>query len=91
MLKRIKVEKIDFDEAEDDGFVYGKDLSRRLYNSVYIELGQEKPYSPASSDDSRTDYRFFRNCNVHYAESDQQADLENFNESIWDVSVVIYN
>jgi hypothetical protein len=88
--KRIKVNRIDFDKAENDGFVYGKDLDRRSYNSVYSDLGQEKEYRPSHNDDSKTDYRFFINCRICYAQNDEQADLEKFVEVIDNASLIIY-
>jgi hypothetical protein len=90
MHKRIKVERIEFDKAENEGFVYGKDLERQRYNSTYIDLGHEKPYVLGYNDDLRTDYRVFLSCNVQYAETDQKADQEIFYESIFGVTVIIY-
>jgi hypothetical protein len=90
MSKRIKVERIDFDEAETEGFVYGKDLERRQYNSVYVALGHEKPYILCSRDNLQTDYRVFLNSEVHYAKNDQEADQGIYYESIYKVAVIIY-
>jgi hypothetical protein len=87
---RIKVEKIDFDEAEDNGFVYGRDLERPLYDSVYVDLGSEREYIPSHKDNPKTEYRKFVRSYVKYAYSGKDADDGKFVHEVDDTAVIIY-
>jgi hypothetical protein len=87
----ISVLKPDFEEACDDGYVYG--WRRLMVNnktkrfSVYVQLGKEKPYNRRNP---KLRYRYFNNCDIDYAETDEDCDKENFLFSKNDHPVVIY-
>lgn len=75
---KIFLEQCEFDEAEDDGYVYGRNYSYRIGSSAayaYIELGQEKPYRDNDNDDLSLKHKYFTRCTIHYAKS--YEDLEN--------------
>jgi hypothetical protein len=92
-VRRIKVNRIDFDEAINYGFVYGWDLDKRVGNSaysVYVDLGEEKLYQFNPKDSISTNYRLFINCTAKYAENDAKADEGDFAFDVESVSVKLY-
>ncbi|MGG6270106.1 hypothetical protein ACQ4M3_33795 [Leptolyngbya sp. AN03gr2] len=97
MVTRIKVNKLEFEAAETDGCVYGKDFGRRHGSSgssaaysVYVELGTRKRYISRESDDTNLKFKLFKNCVVYYARSDDEADREEFAFSESIKTVIIY-
>ena len=78
-LITIKVKKIDFKAAEDNGFVHGRDLNSRVNNlppSVLVELGEEKEYDYSDRDDPSIEYRLFKGCTIFYGYNDDDVDNE---------------
>jgi hypothetical protein len=75
---KIFLEQWEFDEAEDNGYVYGRNYGYRIGASAayaYIELGQEQPYRDNDNDNLLLQYKFFTKCTINYATS--YEDLEN--------------
>jgi hypothetical protein len=86
---RIQVTRDEFALAESNGWVDGLYQGKQgIY--VYVELGQEEEYIPRSSDDLRTEYRAFRNCNIFFAASREQLDAADFSGEKLNVTVIIY-
>ncbi len=85
--KRIKVLNQDeFEAATSNEAVYGK--YKGLF--AYIELGTEGKYRECPKDDTKTQYRFFRNCNVEYSETEEQSESGLYQYKEEGISVVIY-
>ncbi len=89
MTLRIKTTRIDFDAAADGGYVYGQ-IIRRVRLPVYVELGIEQEYIPSPQDNPMTEYKFFRDCNVYVAKTEEQLDAEDYILEHLGVAVVIY-
>lgn len=89
MTFRIRVSRIDFDAASNEGYVYGQ-IVRQGKLAVYVELGVEKDYTPSQSDDPVTEYRFFSDCNVYVAETEDELDREVYLAQQLGVAVIIY-
>ncbi len=89
MILSIKAIRNEFNAACAGGCVYGRFQGQsRVY--VYAELGQEKSYLPKPSDDPKTNYRLFINCDVFFAESEEQLNSGFFATEIFNSTVVIY-
>jgi hypothetical protein len=69
----IKTENEEFDAAQANGYVYGQVRLAKIF-FVYVELGAEREYNPSPKDDPKTEYRFFVNCTLWFAESESQLD-----------------
>ena len=89
MVFKIKTIREEFEAAEDDGYVYGY-IQRKKTFSVYVELGSEKEYIASSKDDLNTEYRYFRDCRVYIAETDEQIDLGEYISQALNAIVIIY-
>ncbi len=89
MAIRIKVTRIEFNSANDGGYVYGKFVSRPSL-SVYVNLGIEKPYTPNSKDDPNTECRLFVNCDIYFSLTDQAVDDEIYISKKFAEVVIIY-
>lgn len=89
MVLRIRTRREEFIEGNSGGYVYGE-IQRQKSFPVYVELGIEEEYTPSSQDNSKTEYRFFRNCIVSVAETNEQLDRGKYIYSLTDVTVVIY-
>jgi hypothetical protein len=92
-LIRVKVTDIEFEGAKSNGFAYGQDLSRRVKGScysVFIRLGEEKPYTYRESEDSSIECRFFKDCSIFYAENDEKVDNEDYLFTLPMVNIIIY-
>lgn len=89
MVLRIKAVRQEFDAACAGGCVYGQFQGQRnVY--VYAELGQELPYISKPSDDPKTSYRLFVNCDVFFAKSQKGLDDNDFATEITGSTVIIY-
>lgn len=89
MVLRIKAVRQEFDAACAGGCVYGQFQGQRdVY--VYAELGRELPYTSKPSDDSKTNYRLFVNCDVFFAKSQEQLNDGDFDTEIPGSTVIIY-
>ncbi len=89
MVIRVRTVHEEFEAAEDGGYVYGK-MHRQKSFPVYVELGTEEEYILSSKDDPKTEYRFFRGCNVFVAETDEQLDRGEYIFTSPSATVVIY-
>jgi hypothetical protein len=93
-LIRVKVEGIEFAAARDYECVYGRDLAKRFKGSaysVYVELGEEKEYIYKEYEDQSSKRKFFKKCNIFYAESDEKADKGEFiSDKEHVVDVILY-
>lgn len=93
-LIRIKVTNIEFQGAESNGFAYGRDLKKKIKGScysVFIRLGEEKPYTYREWEDPSLECRLFKECHISYAESDEKVDDEDYLFTLPIVDIVIYN
>ena len=88
-MYKIKTQKIEFDAATSNGYVYGE-IVRTTTFPVYIELGAEQEYISSAKDDSKTEYRLFTNCTIYMAETEEQLDRENYIGTLKNQTVVIY-
>lgn len=89
MPLRIKVSSLEFQAACSRGCVYGQFRGQPdIY--VYAELGQEKPYVSKLSDDPKTSYRLFLNCDAFFAKTEEQLDAHDFETEIFNSTVIIY-
>jgi len=89
MTLRIQVTPDEFDAAKSNGWVDGLYRGKQgIY--VYVELGKEEEYIPRPSDDQKTEYRAFRNCDAFFASSREQLDAADFNGEQLNVTVIIY-
>jgi len=89
MALRLKVTPEEFSFATQDGWVDGIIKGRRgLW--VYVELGTDEEYIPKVNDDPKTEYRFFRCCNIYYAKTQEQLEIEDFEANEYNVTVIIY-
>jgi hypothetical protein len=89
MAYRIKVPKIEFYSANNNGYVYGKFIARpSLF--VYADLGTEKPYTPNPKDDPNAEYRLFVNCDLYFAISDESLDDEIYVSKKFGEVLIIY-
>jgi hypothetical protein len=92
-LIRVKVTDLEFKGAESNGFAYGQDLSMRVKGScysVFIRLGEEKPYTYREWEDSSIECRFFKDCSISYAENDEKVDNEDYLFTLPTVNIIIY-
>lgn len=85
---RIKAPRQEFEAAIDGGYAYGR-LDRRIRIPVYVELGAEREYIASPRNDLNTDYRFFVNCNVFVAKTEDQLDREVYIAEWFNVSVIL--
>lgn len=89
MILRIKATRKEFDAACPGGCVYGQFQGQRnVY--VYAECGKELPYLSKLSDDSKTSYRLFINCDVFFAKSLEQLNASDFEMEFFNSTVIIY-
>lgn len=89
MVLRIRTRREEFIEGNSGGYVYGE-IQRQKSFPVYVELGIEEEYIPSSQDNSKTEYRLFKNCTVFVAETDEQLDRGEYILSQTQATVVIY-
>ena len=89
MVLRIKTIREEFEAAKNGGYVYGY-IQRQKTFSVYVELGSERDYTPSSKDDPNTEYRYFRDCQVYIAETDEQIDRGEYIFQTVNAIVIIY-
>jgi len=89
MAIRIKVPKVEFNSANDGGYVYGKFIARPSL-SVYASLGIEMPYIPSSKDDPNTEYRLFVNCDIYFSITDEALDDEIYISKKFGEVLIIY-
>jgi hypothetical protein len=91
-IRRIHTEKVEFEAAETDGYVYGRDCEYHIEGSaayVYVDLGKEKPYISKKSDPLDVEYKFFSGCRVCYAAADK--DLDNDKARVcFDSDIILY-
>jgi hypothetical protein len=86
-MKRIKaLNRLEFEAAKTHEAVYGK--YKGLY--VYIELGVEEEYKEHPNDDSNTEYRLFRGCNIEYSETEEQSEQGIYQYKDTKIDVVLY-
>ncbi len=89
MILRIKAIRQEFDAACTSGCVYGQFQGQRnVY--VYAELGRELPYTSKPSDDPKTSYRMFVNCDAFFAKTVKQLNASDFEMTISNSTVIIY-
>lgn len=90
MILKVLASRKEFDTACAGGCVYGQFQGQQnIY--IYAELGQELPYNSKPSDDPKTSYRLFTNCDVFFAESQAQLDDNDFATEILNSTVIIYS
>jgi hypothetical protein len=89
MAIRIKTIREEFEAAENNGYAYGYIQRTRAF-PVYVELGIEEEYIPSDKDNSQTEYKLFRSCNVFVAETDEQLDNGEYISQSLNVTVIIY-
>ncbi len=86
-LKRIKaLDRLEFEDATSNEGFYGK------YKGMfaYVQLGTEREYQEQPGDDPKTQYRFFKNCDVEYSETEDQLESGIYQYKDERVNVVIY-
>jgi hypothetical protein len=89
--RRIHAKKVEFEAAETNGEVYGHDYYHRVEGSaacVYVELGEEKPYTSRESDDLNIEYKYFSGCRAYYARTFEDLDSDVFIS--FDLDVILY-
>lgn len=86
---RVRTPREEFEAAANNGYVFGK-LVRQSPLPTYIELGTEREYISSAKDDPNTEYRYFVNCNVLVAKTEQQLDREEYIAEWMGVAVIIY-
>lgn len=89
MPVRVRTPREDFEAATSNGYVYGW-LVRQSPLPAYVELGTERDYIPSPKDDFNTEYRYFVNCTVSVAETEEELDSEDYVAEWVGVAVVIY-
>lgn len=89
MKTSIKTIRAEFEAAHSNGYVYGQIVRQEVF-PVYVELGSEREYIPSPNDDPMTEYRFFTNCTIYAAETEEQLDRGQYVATMSGVSVVIY-
>ncbi|NEP00429.1 MAG: hypothetical protein F6K58_17460 [Symploca sp. SIO2E9] len=90
MVIRIRVTRPEFEAASNHGYVYGQIIRRRIF-PVYVELGIESNYLPFPKDDPKTEYRFFKDCHLYLAETEEQLDREEYLSESLGIAIVIYS
>jgi hypothetical protein len=86
---RVKTIREEFDAAISDGCVYGEVIRQATFY-VYVELGKEVEYTLTQRDDPNAEYKMFINCNVLFAQTQEQLYREeNIIESS-NLTVIIY-
>ncbi len=89
MPVRVKTPREEFSAATNNGYVYGR-LVRKSPLPTYVELGTERDYTPSPKDDPNTEYRYFVNCTVCVAETEEELDREDYIAEWMGVAVIIY-
>lgn len=89
MTSKIRTIRAEFEAARSNGYVYGQIIRQDVF-PVYVELGSEREYIPSPNDDPMTEYRFFTNCTIYAAETEDQLDRGQYIAIMPSVSVVIY-
>lgn len=87
MVKRVLAASLaEFELAVSDGAVYGK--YRNI--DVYVELGQEGEYTVSDREDQKAQHKLFRNCTIHYAESESACDNGIFVHQTFESTLIVY-
>lgn len=89
MVLRIKVSRLDFQDACTDGWVDGL-LQGKQGMYIYAELGKEQDYIPSAKDDPKTSYKLFQNCAVYLSKSQEQLEIGDYEANFPNVTVIIY-
>lgn len=89
MVVRVKTPHEEFEAAANNGYIYGW-LVRKSSLPAYVELGTERDYSPSPKDNPNTEYRYFVNCTVCVAETEEELDREEYIAEWVGVAVIIY-
>jgi len=85
---RIRVTRSEFKLACSHGCVYGEIVKRGIIYA-YVELGNERPYQ--SQETLKIDVKYFINCTVFFAESEEDLQAGKFEaEKLPHVAVLIF-
>ncbi len=79
----------EFDAACANGCVYGKLLSSRPVFFVYVDLGREGEYENKAGDDKKTEYKIFFNCDISFAETQEDLKNGNYCQELLDQTVIV--
>ncbi len=88
---RVKAKNIkEFEAAKPNECVYGKVVTSRPTQLVYVELGREGDYTVRTSDDKDTDYKIFFNCDIFFAENQEDLRSEIYCNVLLNETVIVY-